>query len=203
MRTINQFINLYNSVLNGISVELYGHTISSDGIYWLVDGKPIDTLKNKLENLNFVIDKCELSRELIEISGLDVSNMYNEYFIIFDSIDGMIMLVSNSELNLNFIYMVMDYVILEQIDKKENTMRYDLFNFEDQVVKHKTIMGKLLEKSIIEIIKMDKKEKINITQNFFFDMLLEGMNNYSDFLNASFIELENFRFQNKILKKKF
>lgn len=53
MRTINQFINLYNSVLNGKSVELYGHKISSDSNNWIVDGVPTDTLKNKKIMLNF------------------------------------------------------------------------------------------------------------------------------------------------------
>jgi len=201
MRTINQFMNLYNSVLNGISVDLYGHTISSDGINWIVDGEPTDTLENKLEILNVVIQKCELAKELIEISGLNVSNMYDEYFIIFDAIDRMIMLVSNSELKLNFIYMVSDSVVVEQIDKKDSMMKYELFNFDDRKVTHKIIIGKLSEKSIKNIMEMDKKEKISITQNFFFDMLLEGMSTYSELLNTDSMKIEIDRFQKKLIKK--
>ena len=200
MKTINQFINLYNSVLNGVSTELYGHIISSDGINWIVDGRPTDTLKNKLDILNFVIEKCELAREFIKISGFDESNMYDEYFIILDSIDGMIMLVSNIGLNLNFIYMVSTSVVVEQINKKDGIMRCEMFNFDGQFVKQKTLIGKLSKKSITNIIDMDRKENMNITQNFFYDMLFEGMSTYNDLINADTTKIENFVFQKKLSK---
>lgn len=200
MRTINQFINLYNSVLNGKSVELYGHKISSDSNNWIVDGVPTDTLKNKKIMLNFIIEKCEIAKKIIKIMGLNESNMYNDYFIIFDSIDGMIMLVSNTKTKIQFIYMVSNSIIVEQINKKDRIMIYDLFNFDNQIVTHKTISGKLSEKSIRIIKQLDKKEQISITQNFFYDMLLEGMKSYSDFFNVITNKVEEFEL--KKLKNK-
>lgn len=198
MRTINQFIYLYNSVLNGISIDLFGHTISSDGINWTVDGIPVDTLKNKLSTLNFVIKKCELAKELIEKSGLDGSKLYDEYFIVLDTLDGMMMLVSDRKSQLTFVYMVSTSVVIEKIDKEDFTMQYELFNFEGNVINRKKITGKLSKKSIKKITDMDKKGKINITQNFFYDMLLEGMTTYSDLLNANATENEACGFQKKL-----
>lgn len=200
MRTINQFINLYNSVLNGKTVELYGHKISSDSNNWIVDGIPTDTLKNKLITLNSIIEKCEIAKRIIKIVGLNESNMYNDYFIIFDSIDGMIMLVSNTKTKIQFIYIVSNSIIVEQINKKDSIMIYDLFNFDNQIVTHKTISGKLSEKSIRIIKQLDKKEQISITQNFFYDMLLEGMKSYSDFFNVITNKVEEFEL--KKLKNK-
>lgn len=132
--------------------------------------------------------------------GLNESNMYNDYFIIFDSIDGMIILVSNTKTKIQFIYMVSNSIIVEQINKKDRIMIYDLFNFDNQIVTHKTISGKLSEKSIRIIKQLDKKEQISITQNFFYDMLLEGMKSYSDFFNVITNKVEEFEL--KKLKNK-
>lgn len=185
MRTINQLLNLYKLVLSGETVEYAGSIISSDGTFWFIDGRPVDSIDNKLKIFDYIIEKCEIVKRIVEVLGLSIADFYNNYCIVFDSLDNMILLVLNNKDYLNLIYVVSNLVTVEVIDKVNGFMKYDLFDFKNQIVKRKTMNGVLSDFSIKRIRELDNINNRTITQNFYYDIYFNGMSSYDDLVNSS------------------
>lgn len=180
--TINQKIELFHSVLQGKKVILNPNnpkticTVSSDGINWLVDGRPTSTIESGNKALEFIITKGELAIELARYVGEDSENLFDEYQLIYDSLDGMILLTKKELSKLVFIYMASSYFVIEQIDETIGKMVFNRFWVELGELKHRSAVGRLSSKSL-QII---KDEKRSMTQNIYYDMLFVGINSYEE-----------------------
>ena len=177
MKKVSQYIDLYTSVFKGEKVVINDFLIFSDGSSWIVDGRVIDSIKNKRNEFNKILYKCSVASNLLLFLGIDETNMYDEYSLI-SSPDGMMLLVKFDDDSITFVYMISFYVAVEQIDITDRTLKYDCFWLDDNELKHGFLHGNLSSKSIQILLKKLKQEKISVTQNFFYDMYLEGMKDY-------------------------
>ena len=51
MRTINEVCETYKAVFEGKKVLLNGYELTSDGVNWIVNNTPIDTIANKKKEI--------------------------------------------------------------------------------------------------------------------------------------------------------
>jgi len=186
MKTVAQTIKMYEDVFSGKTVLSNGYTITSDGVYWIVDGNRGDTIQNHKRYLERILNKCSLARNIVTYLGDIDSNILDDYNYVYDVCGDMILFYRKDDESLTFIYIVSSYVAVEQIDICFGTMKYNRFWREQQEMKHGSISGKLSVKSKEMLLQKFCCDEGNtsITQNFFYDMYLEGMNSYLDFANA-------------------
>lgn len=188
MRTITSIIDLYNSVFRGNSCFSNGYIISSNGVQWLVDGRPVNTIENKKRELEIIVTRVELAKELLISIDEDINKMYGDYYLIFDS--NMVFLVKFSEDYLVIIHMTESLdennVMIEQIDVKNGTMKCHYFKqtFDELNPKQFYLEGDLSAKSKKLLFLKLKEQEISITQNFYYDMIFEGMASYHDLIQA-------------------
>lgn len=188
MRTISTTITLYNSVLNGKICLSQNHLIFSSGVLWIVDGRFTDTIENKKGELDFIITNVELAKSLLICIGEDVGKMYEEYYLIRDG--NMFFLVKKDKDLLVLIHITESIVetsaMLEQIDTKKGTIKCHYFKqrFDEIEPKMFYLQDNLSTKSKKLIVHKLKQQEFSITQNFFYDMLTEGMTNYHDLMQA-------------------
>ena len=71
MRTINEVCEAYKAVFEGKKVLLNGHEITSDGVNWIVNNIPIDTIANKKKDLSLLLD---ISSNLLINNGISSLN---------------------------------------------------------------------------------------------------------------------------------
>lgn len=184
--TINQNIELFHSVFQGKNVTINSNnprticTFSSDGINWLVNGTPTSTIEDRKKALEFIITKGELAVELARYVGEDLSSLFDEYQLVYDGLDGMILLTKNEASKIVFIYIISTSFAIEQIDKIEGKMTFNRFWVESDELKHRLAVGKLSSKSLQVI----KKKSCSMTQNFYYDMFFTEMKSYSEMINA-------------------
>jgi len=204
--TINQRIELYNSIWQGKEVILNANNpkamsiVSSDGTNCLIDGIPVCTTIHQKEQLDHIIEKCELAKEFAEHIGEDTTNMFDEYQLVYDSLDGMTLLSRIELSRIVFIYLTRSYSIVEQIDKNTGVMIYNRFWLDSGKMNHNSMRGILSSKSRQALREIKKR---SITQNFYYDMLFDGMTSYSEMLNAGIpCETPNIT-RDAILKKWF
>lgn len=182
--TIQEKITLFASVLQGEKVVLNANnpktkcTISSDGFNWLVDNEIVSTIENQKRKLEMVLTKCELVKELMEYIGLSTKDMFGQYNIMYSNIDDMILLTKEEFAKLTFIYMNHNYITIEQINKQAGTMRFDYFSLNSKILSHTFKSDRLSVKSL-QILKENERPK---TQNFYYDMLFDGIYEYSEML---------------------
>ena len=203
MMTISEKITLFTSVLEGQKVLRNADNpktmciISSDGLNWLVDGEIVSTIEYQKRKLEVVLAKCELAKELMNYVGLPIKNMFDQYNLIYSDIDNMILLTKETVSELIFIYMNNGDITIEQINKQTGTMRLDYFSINSNILSHNGRSGILSSKSL-QILKNNKRSR---TQNFYYDMLFDGISEYSEMLNFK-SECEKLPFLNeKVFQK--
>ena len=175
MRTISEKLKLYKSVLSGKTfTRPNGDTFSSDGVYWIVNGFPVCPLDKQKRVLDIIVEKCELMKNILNILGEETVLMYDEYYIVFDSLDGMTLLINNSDSQIKFVYTVSSKVEVKVIDKASSYMVYHYFEVDPNEIKHSVMDGflSLKAKRMLDDIRGDN---IDIDQNFYYEMLLEGI----------------------------
>lgn len=188
MRTISEVIRLYDSVFREKKDELQSHTISSDGTEWIVEGCPLDTIENKKRYLNAFIEKMILIKDLLDFIGEDSSRMFDEYALLIDK--NMVFLAKKTQQKIILIHHIESIVeksaMIEQIDIGKCSMVCHYFRrrFDEFERAQFYLEGSLSEKSKKLIDAQVIKPDIRVTQNFYYDMLFEGMKCYHDLISA-------------------
>lgn len=182
MITINQYVQMYKSVFEGKQVEYNGHTICRDANTWIVDGVIIDSIKHKQNTLELILKKCDIAKTLAQHIGLDVENLNDKYYIIYDSIDDLILLVNNQEQQLNIIYIENVNIIIEKIHKDKNNMLFHHFKLDDKQIKQTSFSSELSAKSKLLVSKINNKN-FKFSQNIFYDILPKGIKTFDEMID--------------------
>lgn len=182
MITLNQYVQMYESVFQGKQVAYNGHTICRDEANWIVDGVSIDSIKHKKDTLALILKKCNTAKTFAQHIGLDVENMNNKYYIIYDSIDDMVLLVNNQEQRLNVIYIENTNVIIEEIYKDKNIMLFNRFKLGAKQVKQTSFFGELSDESKLLVSKINN-DNFHFSQNIFYDILPKGIQSFDQLIN--------------------
>lgn len=184
MRSINQIIQTFESLLKGLPVTMHGEIITSDGNNLLKNGRIIKSIDEHKQYIDIIIRKGLLAKECVAYIGIQADNLFDDFDVTYDGLDGMTLLTKNKESELTFIYMVSTYVILEQINKNSCMMDYHYFKLETTTLKHVSLFGKVSLKSQ-ELITKKANIQSELGQNFFYDMQLEGLDNFPKKLDFS------------------
>lgn len=182
MRTINEICETYKTIFEGKKVLINGFSFSTDGINWLVDNEPIDTLENKKEEFLKLNDKIKILKNCAKQIGINTKQI-ESYYLKHDDIDDMILLVYNEKDILNIIYLKSLYAVFEQIDKQSGMMDYNLFNIENSEILITTHRYKLSLKSLKLIEGLNELKEFKFSQNQFYDILPENFNDFSELIS--------------------
>ena len=183
MRTIKEFIDMYNAVFNGEKIVIQGNVIHSDGINWIVNGTTIDTMENKKTTFSILLQKLNTAKNTAKIVGLNVDD---KYYMIHDSIDNMILLVNDTNRSLNIIYFERA-VIVEQIDKEKKKLNLAYLLEEKQ--NNTLYQFDLSKQAIKKIDDISKANSFKFSQNDFYDLLPTGFDSFKQLLD--FISIDN------------
>ncbi len=183
MRTIKEIIDMYNAVFNGEKIVIQGNVIYSDRESWIVNNTTIDTMENKKRTFSKLLEKLNTAKNIAKIVGLNVDD---EFYIIHDSIDNMILLVKNTDSSLNIVYFERA-VIVEQIDKEKKKLNL-LYSLEE---KQNNILYQfdLSKQAIKKIDDISKANSFKFSQNDFYDLLPTGFDSFKQLLD--FINVDN------------
>ena len=173
---------MYHSVFEGKRVEFNGHTICRNANTWIVDGVIIDSIKHKKNTLELILKKCDIAKTFAQHIGLDVENMNDKYYIIYDSIDNLILLVNNQEQQLNIIYIENVNIIIEKIYKDKNNMLFHHFKLDDKQIKQTSFSSELSDKSKLLVSKINNKT-FKFSQNVFYDILPKGIKTFDEMID--------------------
>ena len=184
MRTINEVCETYKAVFEGKKVLLNGYELTSDGVNWIVNNTPIDTIANKKKDLSLLIDKIKGLKEFAKKVGISDTLIDSTYYLLHDSIDDMIMLVYNDEQDLNIIYNELHYVYIEQIAKQSGDMNFTKFD-KDKSTLQQTTHYKLSNQSIELINRLSEQPNFKFSQNHFYKILPEGIQDFSELINSN------------------
>ena len=184
MRTINEVCETYKAVFEGKKVLLNGYELTSDGVNWIVNNTPIDTIANKKKDLSLLLDKIKGLKEFANKVGISDTLIDSTYYLLHDSIDDMIMLVYNDEQDLNIIYNELHYVYIEQIAKQSGDMNFTKFD-KDKSTLQQTTHYKLSTQSIELINRLSEQPNFKFSQNHFYEILLEGIQDFSELINSN------------------
>ncbi len=183
MRTIKEITGMYNAVFNGKKIIISENLIHSDGTNWIVNGTPIDTIENKKRTFSILLQKLNTAQNIAKIVGLNVDD---EFYIIHDSVDNMILLVKDTNISLNIIYFERA-IIVEQIDKQKKKLNllYSLIEKQNNTM-YQFDLSKLAIKKIDDI---SKASSFKFSQNDFYDLLPTGFDSFNQLLD--FISIDN------------
>ena len=184
MRTINEVCETYKAVFEGKKVLLNGYELTSDGVNWIVNNTPIDTIANKKKDLSLLLDKIKGLKEFAKKVGISDTLIDSTYYLLHDSIDDMIMLVYNDEQDLNIIYNELHYVYIEQIAKQSGDMNFTKFD-KDKSTLQQTTHYKLSTQSIELINRLSEQPNFKFSQNHFYKILPEGIQDFSELINSN------------------
>ena len=184
MRTINEVCETYKAVFEGKKVLLNGYELTSDGVNWIVNNTPIDTIANKKKDLSLLLDKIKGLKEFAKKVGISDTLIDSTYYLLHDSIDDMIMLVYNDEQDLNIIYNELHYVYIEQIAKQSGDMNFTKFD-KDKSTLQQTTHYKLSNQSIELINRLSEQPNFKFSQNHFYEILPEGIQDFSELINSN------------------
>ena len=184
MRTINEVCETYKAVFEGKKVLLNGYELTSDGVNWIVNNTPIDTIANKKKDLSLLLDKITGLKEFAKKVGISDTLIDSTYYLLHDSIDNMIMLVYNDEQDLNIIYNELHYVYIEQIAKQSGDMNFTKFD-KDKSTLQQTTHYKLSNQSIELINRLSEQPNFKFSQNHFYEILPEGIQDFSELINSN------------------
>lgn len=184
MRTINEVCETYKAVFEGKKVLLNGYELTSDGVNWIVNNTPIDTIANKKKDLSLLLDKITGLKEFAKKVGISDTLIDSTYYLLHDSIDDMIMLVYNDEQDLNIIYNELHYVYIEQIAKQSGDMNFTKFD-KDKSTLQQTTHYKLSNQSIELINRLSEQPNFKFSQNHFYKILPEGIQDFSELINSN------------------
>lgn len=184
MRTINEVCETYKAVFEGKKVLLNGYELTSDGVNWIVNNTPIDTIANKKKELSLLLDKIKGLKEFAKKVGISDTLIDSTYYLLHDSIDDMIMLVYNDEQDLNIIYNELHYVYIEQIAKQSGDMNFTKFD-KDKSTLQQTTHYKLSNQSIELINRLSEQPNFKFSQNHFYKILPEGIQDFSELINSN------------------
>ena len=184
MRTINEVCETYKAVFEGKKVLLNGYELTSDGVNWIVNNTPIDTIANQKKNLSLLLDKIKGLKEFAKKVGISDTLIDSTYYLLHDSIDDMIMLVYNDEQDLNIIYNELHYVYIEQIAKQSGDMNFTKFD-KDKSTLQQTTHYKLSNQSIKLINRLSEQPNFKFSQNHFYKILPEGIQDFSELINSN------------------
>lgn len=184
MRTINEVCETYKAVFEGKKVLLNGYELTSDGVNWIVNNTPIDTIANKKKDLSLLLDKIKDLKEFGKKVGISDTLIDSTYYLLHDSIDDMIMLVYNDEQDLNIIYNDLHYVYIEQIAKQSGDMNFTKFD-KDKSTLQQTTHYKLSNQSIELINRLSEQPNFKFSQNHFYKILPEGIQDFSELINSN------------------
>ena len=184
MRTINEVCETYKAVFERKKVLLNGYELTSDGVNWIVNNTPIDTIANKKKDLSLLLDKIKCLKEFAKKVGISDTLIDSTYYLLHDSIDNMIMLVYNDEQDLNIIYNELQYVYIEQIAKQSGDMNFTKFD-KDKLTLQQTTHYKLSKKSIELINRLSEQPNFKFSQNLFYEILPEGIQDFSGLINLN------------------
>ena len=184
MRTINEVCETYKAVFEGKKVLLNGYELTSDGVNWIVNNTPIDTIANKKKDLSLLLDKITGLKEFAKKVGISDTLIDSTYYLLHDSIDDMIMLVYNDEQDLNIIYNELHYVYIEQIAKQSGDMNFTKFD-KDKSTLQQTTHYKLSNQSIELINRLSEQPNFKFSQNYFYKILPEGIQDFSELINSN------------------
>lgn len=184
MRTINEVCETYKAVFEGKKVLLNGYELTSDGVNWIVNNTPIDTIANKKKDLSLLLDKIKGLKEFAKKVGISDTLIDSTYYLLHDSIDDMIMLVYNDEQDLNIIYNELHYVYIEQIAKQSGDMNFTKFD-KDKSTLQQTTHYKLSNQSIELINRLSEQPNFKFSQNHFYKILPEGIQDFSELINSN------------------
>ena len=184
MRTINEVCETYKAVFEGKKVLLNGYELTSDGVNWIVNNTPIDTIANKKKELSLLLDKIKGLKEFAKKVGISDTLIDSTYYLLHDSIDDMIMLVYNDEQDLNIIYNELHYVYIEQIAKQSGDMNFTKFD-KDKSTLQQTTHYKLSTQSIELINRLSEQPNFKFSQNHFYKILPEGIQDFSELINSN------------------
>ena len=179
MRTINEVCETYKAVFEGKKVLLNGYELTSDGVNWIVNN-PVILLTAKSGQL----DKIKGLKEFAKKVGISDTLIDSTYYLLHDSIDDMIMLVYNDEQDLNIIYNELHYVYIEQIAKQSGDMNFTKFD-EDKSTLQQTTHYKLSNQSIELINRLSEQPNFKFSQNHFYKILPEGIQDFSELINSN------------------
>lgn len=174
---------MYRSVFEGKQVEYNGHIICRDANTWIVDGIIIDSIKHKQNTLELILKKCDIAKTFAQHIGLDVENMNDEYYIIYDSIDNLILLVNNQKQRLNVIYIENNNIVIEQIYKDKNNMLFHHFKLGAKQIKQTSFSSELSDQSKLLIIKIHNDKNFHFSQNVFYDILPKGIKTFDEMID--------------------
>ena len=184
MRTINEVCETYKAVFEGKKILLNGYELTSDGVNWIVNNTPIDTIANKKKDLSLLLDKIKGLKEFAKKVGISDTLIDSTYYLLHDSIDDMIMLVYNDEQDLNIIYNELHYVYIEQIAKQSGDMNFTKFD-KDKSTLQQTTHYKLSNQSIELINRLSEQPNFKFSQNHFYKILPEGIQDFSELINSN------------------
>ena len=184
MRTINEVCETYKAVFEGKKVLLNGYELTSDGVNWIVNNTPIDTIANKKKDLSLLLDKIKGLKEFAKKVGISDTLIDSTYYLLHDSIDNMIMLVYNDEQDLNIIFNELHYVYIEQIAKQSGDMNFTKFD-KDKSTLQQTTHYKLSNQSIELINRLSEQPNFKFSQNHFYKILPEGIQDFSELINSN------------------
>ena len=184
MRTINEVCETYKAVFEGKKILLNGYELTSDGVNWIVNNTPIDTIANKKKDLSLLLDKIKGLKEFAKKVGISDTLIDSTYYLLHDSIDDMIMLVYNDEQDLNIIYNELHYVYIEQIAKQSGDMNFTKFD-KDKSTLQQTTHYKLSNQSIELINRLSEQPNFKFSQNYFYKILPEGIQDFSELINSN------------------
>lgn len=184
MRTINEVCETYKAVFEGKKVLLNGYELTSDGVNWIVNNTPIDTIANKKKDLSLLLDKIKGLKDFAKKVGISDTLIDSTYYLLHDSIDDMIMLVYNDEQDLNIIYNELHYVYIEQIAKQSGDMNFTKFD-KDKSTLQQTTHYKLSNQSIELINRLSEQPNFKFSQNHFYKILPEGIQDFSELINSN------------------
>lgn len=184
MKTINEVCETYKAVFEGKKVLLNGYELTSDGVNWIVNNTPIDTIANKKKDLSLLLDKIKGLKEFAKKVGISDTLIDSTYYLLHDSIDDMIMLVYNDEQDLNIIYNELHYVYIEQIAKQSGDMNFTKFD-KDKSTLQQTTHYKLSNQSIELINRLSEQPNFKFSQNHFYKILPEGIQDFSELINSN------------------
>ena len=184
MRTLNEVLEAYKSVFAGKTIIINGHLLTSDGVNWIVNNTPIDTIENKKKEMLFLIEKIKHLKSCAKQVGINESLIDSTFYMLRDSIDDMLLLVYNDEQMLNIIYSESSCVYIEQITKALGSMIFSKFN-KGKIMPEKTTQYRLSKKSIELISGLCKQQNFSFSQNDFYEILPEGMQNFTELITTS------------------
>ena len=131
-----------------------------------------------------LLDKIKGLKEFAKKVGISDTLIDSTYYLLHDSIDDMIMLVYNDEQDLNIIYNELHYVYIEQIAKQSGDMNFTKFD-KDKSTLQQTTHYKLSNQSIELINRLSEQPNFKFSQNHFYKLLPEGIQDFSELINSN------------------